>query len=87
MIWKVEFDPKAEKELGRLDPQHAKRILKFLTKIATDENPRRLGGPLHHDFANLWKYRVGNYRIICDIQDKVFLVLIVRIGHRGKIYS
>ena len=87
MTWRVEFDSQAEKELDRLDPQHAKRILKYLfERIATDENPRRFGDPLRSNLAGLWKYRVGNYRIICDIQDDVLLVLVLRIGHRREVY-
>ncbi len=87
MTWTVEFDPQAEKELDRLDPQHARRILKYLFgRIATDEDPRRFGDPLRSNLAGLWKYRVGNYRIICDIQDEVLLVLVLRIGHRREVY-
>ena len=88
MAWKVEFESQAEKELAQLDPQHVKRILKYLNeRIATDEDPRRFGAPLRHDLTGLWKYRVGDYRIICEIQDEVVLVLVVRVGHRRKIYK
>ena len=87
MIWRVEFDSQAEKELDRLDPQQAKRILKYLfDRIATDEDPRRFGDPLRSNLAGLWRYRVGNYRIICDIQDNILLVLALRIGHRREVY-
>jgi len=55
-------------------------------KIATNENPRRFGGPLRYDLTGLWRYRVGDYRIVCEIQDNVLIVLIVRIGHRRKVY-
>lgn len=88
MAWRVEFESQAEKELARLDSQHAKRILKYLSeRITTDEDPRRFGDSLRHDLTGLWKYRVGDYRIICQIQDEVLLVLIVRIGHRRKVYQ
>ncbi len=87
MTWTVEFDPQAEKELDRLDPQYARRILKYLFgRIATDEDPRRFGDSLRSNLAGLWKYQVGNYRIICDIQDEVLLVLVLRIGHRREVY-
>ena len=79
MVWRVEFDPKADKELDRIDSQAAKRILKYLSqRIATNENPRRFGSPLHRDLVGLWKYRIGDYRVICYIQDHVLIVLIVR---------
>ena len=87
MPWRVEFDARAEKELDRLDPQDAKRILKYLfERIETDEDPRRFGDSLRSNLAGLWKYRIGNYRVICDIQDKVLLVLVIRIGHRREVY-
>jgi mRNA interferase RelE/StbE len=88
MAWTVEFDPQAEKELDRLDSKQAKRILKYLfERIAADEDPRRFGDPLRSNLAGLWKYRVGDYRIICEIQDEVLLVLVVRVGHRRKVYK
>ncbi len=87
MTWRVEFDALADKELDRLDPQHAKRILKFLSeKIKGDEDPRRFGSPLRYGLTGLWKYRVGDYRIICEIQNNVLIVLVVRIGHRREVY-
>ena len=87
MAWRVEFESQAEKELGRLDPQYAKRILKYLfERIATDEDPRRFGDPLRSNLAGLWKYRIGNYRVICEIQEEVLLVLVVRVGHRREVY-
>lgn len=88
MAWTVEFDPQAEKELDRLDSQQAKRILKYLfERIATDKDPRRFGDPLRSNLAGLWKYRVGDYRVICEIQDEILLVLVVRVGHRRKVYK
>lgn len=88
MTWKVEFDPRAQKELDQLDRNHAKQILKYLSdRIAADEDPRRFGDPLRKDLSGLWKYRIGNYRVICDIQDQVLIVLVVRIGHRRRVYG
>lgn len=88
MTWRVEFESQAEKELSRLDPQYARRILKYLhERIATDDDPRRFGDPLRHGLSGLWKYRIGDYRVICDIRDEVLLVLVVRIGHRRHVYK
>ena len=87
MAWKIEFKKDAEKELGRIDRQQAKRILRYLyERIATEKDPRRFGDGLKSNLAGLWKYRIGNYRVICEIQDTAITVLVVRIGHRREIY-
>ncbi|PTN32361.1 type II toxin-antitoxin system RelE/ParE family toxin [Desulfonatronum sp. SC1] len=88
MGWSIKIDKPAKKELAKLGSNAAKDILKFLRKrIVTDEDPRRLGDPLRKDLSGLWKYRVGAYRVIADIQDDVFLVLVVRVAHRKKAYG
>ena len=88
MTWSVEFDDAATKELRKLDRQAQQEILRYLReRIATDEDPRRFGKPLSRDLAGLWRYRVGNYRIICDIEDEKIVVLVVRIGHRSDVYE
>ena len=88
MTWTVEFDDAAAKELRKLDKQTQQEILRFFRKrIATDEDPRRFGKPLSHDLAGLWRYRVGNYRMICNIEDGKLLVLVLRVGHRKDVYE
>ncbi len=88
MVWKVKFEKEAEKELDKLDKQHAKNILKYLfTRIATKEDPKRFGEALRHDLSGFWKYRVGEYRIICDIQNETVTVLLLRVGHRRNVYE
>jgi len=88
MAWQVEFDSAAERDLDRLDPQHARKILTFLAeRIAKDEDPRRFGAPLRSNLAGLWKYRVEDYRLICEIQEEKILVLVLRVGHRSKVYG
>jgi mRNA interferase RelE/StbE len=87
LAWKVEFHPHSLKELSKLDRPAQQRILHFLReRIQTGEDPRRLGGPLHGAKRDLWKYRIGDYRLICDIQDDKVLVLMLRVGHRRQIY-
>ncbi|OFW31874.1 MAG: addiction module toxin RelE [Acidobacteria bacterium RIFCSPLOWO2_12_FULL_60_22] len=88
MTWKVELLAQAERDLGKLDPENARRISRFLfERVARLDNPRSIGEALHGPrFGELWKYRVGDYRLICKIEDNRFLVLVVRIGHRRKIY-
>jgi len=88
MAWKVEFSIEANRELDKLDAQHAKRILKFLReRIAKLKHPRSLGKPLQGSrLGEFWRYRVGDYRLICKIEDDRLLILVLRIGHRKEIY-
>lgn len=88
MAWKIELDPAVERELDRLDPQTARRILKFLyERVAKQDNPRSIGDALKGSrFGELWKYRVGDYRIICKIEDAAVIILVVRIGNRREVY-
>ena len=87
MAWKVEFEKEALKELKKIDPQQAKRILQYLfERIVGNEDPHRFGEALKHNLSGLWKYRVGDYRIICHIESETMIVLVVRVGHRKGIY-
>jgi mRNA interferase RelE/StbE len=88
MAWRISFDPTAEKELDRLDRLVSKRIIGFLVdRVAKDANPRDIGEALKGaKLGNLWKYRVGDYRIIVDIQDRELCILVVRIGNRREVY-
>jgi len=84
----VELSESADRELGQLDAQHAKRILKFLhQRIAKLDDPRSIGEALHgSQLGEFWKYRVGDYRLICKIDDDRLFVLVLRVGHRKEIY-
>lgn len=87
-IWSIEFDRHASRELDDLDGQVARRILKFLNeRLAQLEDPRSIGeslrGPLWGEY---WKYRVGDYRIIANIEDRLIRILVVRIGNRREVY-
>jgi mRNA interferase RelE/StbE len=87
VTWRVEFDAAAAEELRKLGASEQKRILKFLRqRIATNEDPRRLGMALTGDFAGLWRYRIGDYCLIASIEDGRLTVLILRVGHRRYIY-
>lgn len=88
MAWTIKFDGSAKKELKKLDKQFQRNIRDYLReKIATDLDPCRFGAPLRKNLSGLWKYRVGDYRIICDIQDQEITVLVLRVGHRKKVYG
>ena len=88
MAWIVEFDPDAVKDLKKLDKQVQKKILEFLrARLATMANPRDVGEALvGSELGNYWKYRVGDWRIICDIQDKRIVVRVLRVGNRREVY-
>jgi len=88
MAWRIEFDPAAERELRKLDPQVAKRILKFLReRVANLEDPRSIGEALKGSrLGEFWKYRVGDYRIISSIEDGALRILVLRIGNRREVY-
>ena len=88
MAWTVEISESALRELDKLDPQHARRILKFLNdRIAGSNDPRTVGQALQGaKLGEFWKYRVGDYRLICKIVDERLIVIVLRIGHRREIY-
>ena len=88
MAWKIELDPLAEKELDKLDPQIARRILSFLhQRLAIQESPRMLGEALKGShLGDYWKYRVGDYRIIAKINDNDIVILVLRLANRKEVY-
>ena len=87
MAWQIEFTPEAEKQLAKIDRQSAKRITNFLReRIAAAENPRSLGKALKEVLREFWRYRIGDYRIMCRIEDDRLLVLVVRVAHRREVY-
>jgi mRNA interferase RelE/StbE len=88
LAWLIEFEKEAEKELKKLDKQVARRIVKFLRqRVAALDNPRSIGEALTGStLGDYWKYRVGDYRIIADIQDDRVRVLVLRLGNRREIY-
>ncbi|MBO9107687.1 MULTISPECIES: type II toxin-antitoxin system RelE family toxin [Agrobacterium] len=82
MIWTIEYDVLVQKEMRKIDPQTRQRI-----RVAALDNPRQTGAALQgSELGSFWRYRVGDYRIICDIQDHKLVVLVVEIGHRREIY-
>ncbi|MGH7173892.1 MAG: type II toxin-antitoxin system RelE family toxin [Gemmataceae bacterium] len=88
MAWRVEFDPRAEKELTRLGQQPAQRILKFLAeRLAQADDPRSLGAALRGArLGDFWKYRIGDYRLITSIEDQNQRIVVLRVGHRREVY-
>jgi mRNA interferase RelE/StbE len=88
LIWRVEFDPDAFEELRSQDREAQRRILRYLReRIATGADPRRFGKALRGELAGLWRYRVGDYRLVCQIRQTILLVLVVRVAHRSTVYE
>ncbi len=88
MAWQVEFDPDAIKDLKKLDRPVQKRLVDFLKlRLAQMDNPRAIGEALAGNaLGNYWKYRVGDWRLICDIQDQRIVVRVLRVGNRREVY-
>ncbi len=88
MAWTIDFSLKAEKQLVNLGTAEARRITDFLRdRLRVRENPRSLGEPLKGSLRQLWRYRVGDYRIVCRIEDIVLTVFVVEIDHRSRVYK
>lgn len=88
MRWAYSFDARALRELQKLDRQAQKEIISYLDeRIATAQDPRRSGKPLRAALTGLWRYRIRDYRVLCQIQDNVLLVLVVSVGHRNNVYE
>ena len=89
MAWRIDFDPRAVKELAKFDPQIQRRIIKVLReRISVLDDPRSIGEALRGEELGLfWKYRIGDYRVICDIRDVEIVILVIRIGDRKEVYE
>lgn len=87
MAWKIELSATASRQLARADKTQSRRILGFLReRVAALEDPRSLGKALTGPLGDFWCYRVGDFRILCDLDDERLCVLVVRLGHRREIY-
>jgi mRNA interferase RelE/StbE len=88
LAWTIEYDPRVEKDLRGLDKSIQKEVLDYMeTRIAPSDDPRSFGKALRHSLKGLWRYRVREYRIICEIQRDRLVVLVVAVGHRSKVYE
>jgi mRNA interferase RelE/StbE len=87
MAWQIRFSRTAEKQLDKLDPKVRAAILRFLhLRISADPNPRSQGRALTGELQGLWRYRVGDYRVLCEIRDAEIIILVLAAGHRRDIY-
>jgi mRNA interferase RelE/StbE len=87
LAWTIEYAKTAKDQLRKLDKPVARRIVDMLDqRVAAMENPRQTGKALKGPLGDFWCYRVGEYRIICDIQDSAITVLVLQIGNRREVY-
>ncbi len=84
---KVEFTDSSRKQLKKIDSFNRNRILKYLFEIESLEDPKSRGKALEQNLKGLWRYRVGDYRIICSIEEEQVTILVLKIGHRRDIYK
>jgi mRNA interferase RelE/StbE len=84
----VEFDDRARRELRKLTPEIQVKILRYIRKrIAESPDPRQIGKPLRMNLAGLWRYRIGDYRLICRIEEDRLVVLVLKVGHQRDVYE
>lgn len=87
-MWKIEWDSQALKDAKKLDRNARKKIVNYLEKrVLASQDPYQFGKPLKGNKAGVWRYRVGDYRILCQIEDRALIVLVIAVGHRKNIYS
>lgn len=87
MAWTIKLNKKSEKSLSKLDKQTQVKILDFFLKLKNHPNPREIGRALKGDLGLFWRYRIGDYRVICQIKDEEITILVLGIGHRKDIYT
>ncbi len=87
MAWRIEITRTATRQITKLDRAAQKAIRNFLReRLMPAADPRQWGKPLHGEKRGLWRYRVGDYRLICDIQDEKITILVLELGHRKDAY-
>jgi mRNA interferase RelE/StbE len=87
LAWTIEITRTAEKQIKKLGRTAQQSIVRFLReRLKPAENPRQWGKPLQGEKRGLWRYRVGDYRLICDIQEEKITVIVLEVGHRKDVY-
>ena len=87
-MWRLEFSKRADKQLSKMDPGVRRVIVSWLLKnIDGCDDPRAHGKGLTSNRSGEWRYRIGDYRVLCDIQDDELVVLAIEIGHRREVYK
>jgi mRNA interferase RelE/StbE len=88
LAWTVEISETAVKQLKKLDPQVARRIRDYIrAHLVGDIDPRDIGIALAGELSGFWRYRVGDWRLVCEIKDDRLVVALVELGHRKEVYN
>lgn len=86
--WKVKFSPTADRQFEKLDPSVRRSINRYILQhLVTEGNPKRFGKPLTGNLKEFWRYRIGDYRLICEIQDHKLTIIALKIAHRRDVYK
>lgn len=86
-MWRIEFTPKAFKQLAKLDKQTQREIAKYLDRVIESGDPTLFGKALVGDLSGFWRYRVGMYRLICELQKNRLVIEVIKVGKRDKVYD
>lgn len=87
MVWKINYTDVSAKQMAKMDKSVSKLIDDYLHhKVATRADPTSLGKPLLNEKSGVWRYRIENYRILCEIKNNELTVLVLRVGHRKDVY-
>jgi mRNA interferase RelE/StbE len=88
LAWTLRLSETAKRQLRKLDSSNAQVILRYLNRLVQGtSDPRERGSGLRANLAGLWRYRVGDYRVICSIEDHELVILVLQIGHRRDVYQ
>lgn len=87
MGYRVVYHANAQRTLRKLDRPIAKRIIGYLDEVGTLEDPRLRGKGLVGDRSGIWRYRIGDYRVLCELHDAELLILALEVGHRSSVYD
>lgn len=87
MAWTIKFTRSFQKDVRKLDKQLQRKLKSFFDELEATENPRQKGKALTRNLSGLWRYRIEDFRIICEIKDDELIILTLKIGHRSKVYQ
>lgn len=87
MAYNVEYQETALRQLRKLDRQVARRIVDYLDEVAALDDPRDRGKGLTGDRTGVWRYRIGDYRVLCELLDAELVILALEVGHRRSVYA
>ena len=86
-MFEIAFEDLALKKLRKLDRHTAEKIISYFDSEELLKNPKKFGLPLRNEKKGNWRYRIGDYRVICKIKDKELIILFLDVGHRKEIYG